>query len=210
MTTATRLEGQRSFRRNRLLHALAGAYLAWWIVLAIAPYNRQDWLLENLLVFASAGVLIGTYRRFAFSDLSYLLLAVFFTLHTVGAHYTYSEVPLGHWIKDQFGLSRNHFDRVIHFSFGLLVGYPLRELLCRRAGLRGLWSYVLPLAVVMAFSEFFEILEALTATVVSPELGAAYLGTQGDIWDAQKDSALAALGGLICVSAIAAFRRKGV
>ncbi len=113
------------------------------------------------------------------------------------AHYTYSEVPFGFYLSEVFHFSRNHFDRIVHFSFGLLLVYPVRELLIRFANIRGFFSYYLPIDVVLACSGLFEIIEWLFVMMVNPELGDAYLGTQGDIWDAQKDMVLATIGALI-------------
>jgi putative membrane protein len=187
------------FRDNRFLHGL----LLWlgllWLVTAIEPFNRRDWLLENLLVFVYGALLLATWRRFAFSNLSYGLFGAFMTLPLVGAHYTYSEVPLGLWVQDALGLSRNHYDRLVHFSFGLLLAWPLRELLLRAARVRESWSWLLTLVTVLGFSGFYEALEGVVAVVVSPELGAAYLGTQGDEWDAQKDTALAFTGAVLAM-----------
>ena len=171
-----------------------------WVITAIAPFDRRDWLLENLLVFLYGGLLIATYRRFAFSNLSYGLFGVFLSLHLVGAHYTYAETPCGFWLQEALDLSRNHYDRIVHFSFGLLVGYPFREFLLRVAGVRENWSYLLVLIVVLGFSGFYEALEGIVAMIVSPELGAAYLGTQGDEWDAQKDTALAFAGAVVAMA----------
>jgi putative membrane protein len=190
------------FSRNRLLQGLALWYVVWWVVLAIAPIDRGDWLLENILAVTGVTALVVTYRWFRFSDLSYVLLTVFVTLHAVGAHYTYAEVPLGHWLKDAFHLSRNHFDRLVHFAFGLLLAYPIREFILRAVGVKNLWAYYAPVSAILAFSGFFEIVESWVAMLVSPELGQAYLGTQGDIWDAQKDMT-AALVGAITARAVA-------
>jgi len=198
--------GRISFRTNRLHQALLSWYVLLWIVLAIAPVDRKDWLLENLLAFAFVGVLAATYRMFPLSDASYVLITVFMSLHAIGAHYTYAQVPLGFWLKALLDLSRNHFDRIVHFAFGLLLAYPIREVLLRRAGVRGAWSYVLAVLAVMACSDFFEILESWVAQIVSPELGAAYLGTQGDVWDAQKDSTAASAGGVLGMLLTAAIR----
>jgi len=188
------------FRENRLLQLLLVWLLVLWVVTAIAPFNRRDWLLENLLVFIYGGLLVATYRRFAFSNLSYGLFTAFMTLHLVGAHYTYSEVPFGFWLQDALGLARNHYDRIVHFSFGLLIGYPFRELLLRAAGVRPAWSYLMVVVTVLGFSGFYEALEGIVAVIVSPELGAAYLGTQGDEWDAQKDTALAFSGAIVAMA----------
>jgi putative membrane protein len=195
------------FRDHRLLQALVASYALVWIATSIAPIDRHDWFLENLLVFAVVAVLIGTYRAFPLSDLSYLLITAFLTLHAVGAHYTYAQVPLGFWIQNALGLSRNHFDRVVHFSFGLLLAYPIREVFLRVANARGFWAYYLPLDVTLAFSALYEIMEMVVATMVAPGTGDAWLGTQGDVWDPQKDMGLAALGALVCMLVTATVRR---
>jgi putative membrane protein len=195
------------FRDHRLLQVFAVAYAVVWVVTSWAPRDRHDWFLENLLVFAMLAVLIGTYRAFPLSDLSYLLITAFMTLHAVGAHYTYAQVPLGFWIQNAFGFSRNHFDRIVHLSFGLLMAYPIREVFLRVANARGFWAYYLPLDVTLAFSALYEIMEMLIATMVAPGTGDAWLGTQGDVWDAQKDMGLAALGALLCMCVTALIRK---
>jgi putative membrane protein len=194
------------FTKNRLLQGLAAWYALVWVATALRPLDRHDWVLENLLVVAVVAVLIGSYRGFPLSDLSYVLIALFMTLHAVGAHYTYSEVPLGFWMRDTFGFARNPFDRVVHFSFGLLMAYPIREVFLRVANARGFWAYYLPLDVTLAFSALYEILEMVIATLEAPGTGDAWLGTQGDIWDPQKDMGLAALGALICMVVTATLR----
>lgn len=175
-------------------HILLVWYVMWWSFLAIDPLDRKDWALENVLALALVGALIATHRRFRFSSLSYLLITLFMTLHAVGAHYTYAEVPLGFWMKDTLSLSRNPFDRIVHFAFGFLLVYPLKELLMRTGRVRGVWSVYLPISGILAQSGLFELVEALVAQIVSPDLGAAYLGTQGDEWDAHKDMAAALTG----------------
>ena len=189
----------RPFSERHLLHALCAIYLVAWIVAAIDPVKRDDWLLENLLVFAFVGLLIATYQRLPLGELSCALLFVFLLLHGAGAHYAYSDVPFGYWAKETFGLSRNHFDRLVHFSFGLLLLQPAREVLMRVAGVRGFWSWCLPMTLVVSLSGLFEIVEAVVAWNVKPELEIAYLGTQGDVWDAQKDMALAVAGAALAI-----------
>ncbi len=194
------------FSKSRLLQVLAAWYAVVWVATSIAPLDRHDWLLENLLVVAALAVLIGTYRVFPLSDLSYLLITAFLTLHAIGAHYTYSDVPFGFWIQRTFGFARNPFDRIVHFSFGLLMAYPIREVFLRVANARGFWAYYLPLDVTLAFSAVYEIMEMVIATMVAPGTGDAWLGTQGDVWDPQKDMGLAALGALLCMCLTALIR----
>jgi len=210
-TTAT-MRVRATFKNNRLLHVLIAVYLVVWVLAAINPPHPDDWLLENVLVFTFVPLLVLTYRRFRLSDLSYLLITVFMILHSVGSHYTYAEVPFGFWLQDALHLSRNHYDRIVHFSFGLLMAYPIREIFLRVANARGFWAYYLPLDVTLAFSGLYEIIEWLAAAATNPELGAAYLGTQGDVWDAQKDMGLAAFGALTCMvltSIIRTIRKRG-
>ncbi|MEP7153489.1 MAG: DUF2238 domain-containing protein [Nitrospira sp.] len=172
-------------------------YVVFWMWLAIDPVDRRDWFLENLLTVGFVTVLVLTHRRFTFSLTSYCLIVVFLIFHTIGAHYTYAEVPIGYWLQQALDLSRNPFDRIAHFAYGVLLVYPFRELLVRLAGVKGLWSYYLPASGILAQSGFFEVIEAFVAMIVSPELGSMYLGTQGDEWDAQKDMAAAFVGSLL-------------
>ncbi|MEX2191142.1 MAG: DUF2238 domain-containing protein [Bacteroidota bacterium] len=172
-----------NFRENLLLKILAGAYAIVWIITAINPVYPSDWMLENILV----------------------------VIFIVGLVLTYAETPVGFWMQDWFGFDRNHFDRVVHFCFGLLMAYPIREIFLRVAHTRGFFAYYLPFDVTLAFSGGYEIIEMVVAVLVSPEAGDAYLGTQGDIWDAQKDMGLAALGAVLCMVitwAIRAIRQK--
>jgi len=191
--------GPLPFLRNRPLQLITAAYAAVWIWMAIEPKYPSDWLLENLLVFAFVGLLAATYRRFQFSNLSYALFALFLALHAYGAHSTYSETPFGFWLQQTFDLSRNPYDRIVHFAFGLLLTYPMRELGLRRMHLRGAYSWTVPFLVILALSADYELVESWVARFVSPELGDAYLGTQGDIWDAQKDMNAAQVGSLLAL-----------
>jgi putative membrane protein len=195
------------FPANRFLQATTALYAAVWVVTAIRPVYPTDWMIENLLVLAAVPTLVLTHRRFPLSDLSYLLLALFLMLHAVGAHYTYAEVPLGFWLRDAFGLGRNHFDRIVHCSFGLLVAYPVREMFLRLVSARGFWAYYFPLDVTLAFSGLYEILEMIVARIVSPEAGDAYLGTQGDPFDAVMDMTCAAAGAVVCMLATMVVKR---
>lgn len=174
-----------------LLLVFAGVFVA----LGISPLYRQDWLLENALVFVAVPLLVLTYRTLRFSNASYVLLFVFFVLHEVGAHYTYSLVP---WTAGEtYGLARNHYDRVIHFAYGLLLYLPIHELLAARAPARGLWRPLMPILFVLSNSAIYELLEWAAASVFGGDLGTAYLGTQGDEWDSQKDMACAAAGAVL-------------
>jgi putative membrane protein len=186
--------------QNRLLQALVGLYASVWIVTAINPAYPLDWLLENLLVFAIVPLLVFTHRRFQFSDISYVLITIFMCLHALGAHTTYAEQPIGYWMQDTFEFGRNHYDRVVHFSFGLLIYYPFYEWILRRTRLIRRRVFLVALVVSIASSTIFELLEWGFVVIANPEAGQAYLGTQGDVFDSQKDSFLAGLGALIAMT----------
>lgn len=182
---------------------LLAAFAAVWVWAAVAPRFPHDWLLENVLVFFFVPVILLTGRHFRLSSLSYTLITAFMALHVAGSHYTYAEVPFGYTLQAWFGSDRNMYDRLVHFSFGLLLAYPLRELFLRVAHTRGVWSYWLPMELVLAFSALYEIIEWLVAARVDPAAGLAFLGAQGDVWDAQKDMLLAGLGATIAMMLVA-------
>jgi putative membrane protein len=194
-------------RRMPFLALLLLLFLIEWLLLAISPYDRHDWALENVLVVVLLVPLVLTRRIFPLSALSYTLVFAFLAIHEIGAHYTYAMVPYDDWLfgltgyrlNELFGWQRNHFDRMVHFSYGLLLAYPMREVFFRVADARGFWGYFLPLDLTMSTSMLFELFEWGAAELFGGELGIAYLGTQGDIWDAHKDMALASLGALIAM-----------
>lgn len=207
ITTATS-DVRANFRHNRLQQSLLAAYAIVWTVTAIDPVYPFDWFLENILAVLAVAVLLLTYQRFTLSDLSYALIFVFLCLHALGAHYTYSAVPVGFWLQDVFDLSRNHYDRIVHFCFGLLLGYPFREAGLRFGGASPAFATLAALGFVFTFSASFEIIEMIVAMIVDPAAGQAYLGTQGDEWDGQKDMALAALGGITSLGLTARLSRR--
>jgi putative membrane protein len=196
----------------RYLAVLAVLFGLLWIGLAIDPVDRHDWALENALVVAFAIAIGASYRRFTFSRISYTLIFLFLCLHAVGAHYTYSLVPYDRWwqaltgstFNEAMGWERNHFDRLVHFCYGLLFAYPLREVFLRIAQARGFWAYFLPLDFTLATSALFELFEWAAAAYFGGDLGVAYLGTQGDVWDAHKDMLLAGGGATVAMLITAA------
>ena len=186
---------------------LGGIFLVEFVISGIAPVARDAWLLENVLVVAGVAILIRTWRKFPFSRTSYALIFLFLSVHEIGAHYTYSLVPydeacqrfLGFSLNEAFGFERNHFDRAIHFTYGLLLAYPMREFYVRIVDARGVWGYVLPLGFIMWTSMLYELIEWAAAVTFGGDLGMQYLGTQGDVWDAHWDMMLASVGALIAM-----------
>jgi putative membrane protein len=195
---------------------LLGLFLVIAALLGIAPKHRDDWALENALAVLGVLVLVATYRRMRLSKVSYAMIFVFLAIHEVGAHYTYSEVPYDEWFETltgetlsaRLGLERNHFDRLVHFLYGLLLAYPFRELFVRVADVRGFWGYFLPLDVVMSTSMLYELIEWGAAGVLGEGLGQDFLGTQGDVWDAHKDMLLATAGAAIALTVAAIVHRS--
>ena len=182
-----------------------------WIALAIAPVYRQDWLLENVLVFIAVPMFVLTARRLRFSNFTYTCLFVFFSLHTIGAHHTYSLVPYDQWfqlltggsLNDLLGFERNHYDRLIHFLYGLLLAPAAVEIFAHYGRYPRSWATLFPLLFMASHAVIYELIEFAAAILFGDDLGQAYLGTQGDIWDGQKDMALALAGSTISVAAFA-------
>jgi putative membrane protein len=187
-----------------------------FVALSIDPVSRSTWLLENLLVIAVIALLAATYRSFRLSRVSYTLIFAFLMLHEIGAHYTYTLVPYDDWCRrflgfspdDVFGLERNHYDRLIHFFYGLLFAYPIREMFLRVVNVRGFWGYALPLDVTMSTSMIYELIEWGVAVTFGGDMGQSYLGTQGDVWDAHKDMALASLGAFVSMGVTLCINRS--
>ncbi len=201
-----------------LATGLLGAFLALWAALAIAPFDRADWALENLLTVVTLMWLVPEHRRRPLPTASLLLVFLFLCLHATGAHYTYAEVPYERWGQQWLGLSingalgwqRNNFDRVVHFAFGLLLVVPMRLQLQHVRGLAERWSGWLALNLVLVASTLYELLEWGAALLVGGDLGMAYLGTQGDEWDAHKDMALAIAGAALALSVAGVARMAGM
>jgi len=191
------------------LHVLLSLFGVLWIALARRPHDRTVWLAENSLTALTVATLLATYQRWPLESLSYSLTVVFLVLHTIGGHFTYVRVPydrmafqlFGREINKTFGWVRNHYDRLVHFCYGLLMAYPFFDMLQRYATPAEGWSYFLSPALIMATSMIFEVLEWWAAALLSKDQGAAYLGAQGDEWDAQKDMGLAALGSIFAMFA---------
>lgn len=213
MTFSTASSVQRQdFKENILLKIYIAIFLICWIVTFINTTDRTNWIIENVLTVILLVSLAATYRKFKFSDLSYTLFFIYILLHIYGAEYTYAENPFGYWLQDALHLSRNYYDRIVHFSFGFMLAYPMRDYFKNHMGWPNWVCWILPIEITMSFSAAYELIEWLVADIFFPEQGAAYLGSQGDIWDAQKDMALAFAGAIICMALfrlLKLFRKDG-
>jgi putative membrane protein len=210
LTTATSVH-RVMFAKNKLLQLIVGLFVISWFWMWQHCIDVQDWFLENLLVFIFAIYITLTYKSKKLSDASYLLLFAFLWLHIFGAQYAYTKNPAGQYFQDTYNLARNPYDRWVHFSFGFLLVYPLHEMLRNYVGVKGKWQYILSVEIVLSLACIFELIEWAVAEATPKELGQSYVATQGDIWDAHKDIALAVLGAAITMCCLYFIRkRKGV
>jgi putative membrane protein len=169
-----------------------------FVIAAIGPRYRAAWWLEHLATAVVLPIVVVLARRGLLSERSLVQLTIFGCLHLYGAHYTYANTPLGFALRDAFHLSRNHFDRIAHFGFGLLWLRPFRELAFPRP-IGAARELSISCLIVGGVSLLYEQVEWITATIVDPGAGVAFLGTQGDVWDAQKDATAATLGSLVAL-----------
>jgi putative membrane protein len=178
--------------REPLLLLLAGAVLL--VLSGIGPHDRPTWWLEVAPILIAVPILVLTARRFPLTPLAYRLIFVHALILMLGGHYTYAEVPAGAWMEDVLGLARNPYDRLGHFAQGFVPAIVVREVLIRRSPLRpGKWLTLLVLAVCLAISALYELVE-WWAALIGGESADAFLGTQGDQWDTQWDMFVALLG----------------
>ncbi len=178
---------------------LFAIYALLFVALAINPYDRAVWLAENLPILVITLTLLFWYSKgFRFSNLSYLFMFVLIYLHTIGGHFTFERVPFD-WFNDFFGFERNMYDRVAHFSVGFYA-YPLAEYLTVKKLVNRPWvTYLTALCFIVTIAAGYEIIEWWYAATAGGEAGAAFLGSQGDIWDAQKDMLMDTLGAILAL-----------
>jgi putative membrane protein len=174
--------------------------LAWS---AVRPHDYFTWILEVFPALIGVVLLLATHKRFPLTPLLCVLLFVHALILIVGGHYTYAEVPLGFWMERAFGFARNHYDRIGHFAQGFVPAIVAREILVRRDVVRGRgWLFMIVVSICLAISSAYELLEWIVA-VLSGSAGDAFLGTQGDVWDTQKDMFLAGVGAIVAQLTVA-------
>lgn len=175
------------------------------------PAGRVSWCLEVGPGLALVAVLLATYRRLPLSHLVYLCVFLHLQILIYGGYYTYALTPLGSWAKETFHLARNHYDRVGHLALGVFPSLLAREVLLRRTPLqRDGWLFFLVCSVVLAFAAFWELLEWWTALLAAPDVGTAFLGSQGDVWDAQWDMLLALVGALLALPLLSSLQDRSM
>jgi putative membrane protein len=200
-------ENRTPLAKNYWLLVLMPIFTLVWASTLTGTSDLNNWLLENTLTFLFLVFLISTYRRYQFSDLSYLLICIYLALHVYGSKYTYAENPFGYYLQELFHASRNHYDRIVHFSFGFLLAYPMREMFLKWLKYPKLVSWMLPIEITLSVSAFYELIEWAVADIFFTAQGDAYLGTQGDIWDAQKDIFLAFTGAILATTIVTSVKR---
>jgi putative membrane protein len=193
---------------SRLPLVLFGLYVLLFAVLAISPYNRSVWWVENVPIMAiAAGLAVLWWRGVRFSNLAYLLMSVLVFMHTVGGHYTFERVPFGA-VTGLFGFERNHYDRVAHFSVGFYAFAIAEYLLARKLVAKRALACMFGVFAIATVAAVYEIIEWIYAALEGGEAGAAFLGSQGDPWDAQKDMLADILGALVAVAIHAVTQRR--
>jgi putative membrane protein len=178
----------------RILVALGLFFIIIWTNSFIGTTDIANWFIENALTLIALLLIFFTFKTYRFSNGSYFLICIFLCLHVYGSKDTYANNLFGFWLQDIFETSRNQYDRLVHFSFGLLLFYPLQEFFSKHLKSNKCEAYTLPILIVLSTSAIYEIIEWLVADVFFTPQGMAYLGTQGDIWDSQKDMAVAFAG----------------
>lgn len=186
-------------------HGLAAAFSLLWGILAINPVMRDVWWAENLPIIIVFLLLIVTFKIFRFSNLAYALMACWLILHTIGGHYTFANVPFD-FITDFFEFKRNHFDRLGHYSIGFYA-FPIAEFLTRKRLAKPVVVYLFSLFAIMALAAGYEIIEWWYAVIAGGDAGIEFLGSQGDIWDAQTDMLADTLG---AVTTLILFKFSGI
>lgn len=184
------------FWQNPFLKVCLGIFLSLWLFTLVNTSDLGNWFLENVLTVVLLVGLTVTYKKFQFSDLSYLLITLYLCLHVYGAMHTYALNPFGFWLQETLQLARNQYDRIVHFCFGFLLAYPMRDYF-RNWFVWPVWvCWILPCEITLSFSGMYELIEWSVAELLFPAQGEAYLGSQGDTWDAQKDMGLAFTGAI--------------
>jgi putative membrane protein len=195
------------FQKNYWLWIFLTVFTSIWVITLIGTNDLNNWFLENTLTVLFMLFLIFSFRKYQFSDLSYLLICVYLCLHVYGAKYTYAENPFGYWLKEYFHFERNHYDRIVHFCFGFLLAYPMRELFLKWLKYPKTVSWILPIEITLSVSGLYELIEWAVADVFFKAQGDAYLGTQGDIWDAQKDIFMAFMGAILSTTIVSLIKK---
>ena len=196
------------FTKNNFYKIIAALFVIIWIAFYATAIDKTDWWIENILVFIFIVVLAATQKHFLFSDVSLLFLFLFLFVHIYGAQAAYTHNALGEFFRDTWHLKRNPYDRIVHFSFGLLLAYPTVDLLYNKFKVPQKWVGTITNMGILCLATIFELIEWGVSEFTTKETGETYVATQGDVWDAQKDIILACIGSMIVTTTIKYFRKN--
>ncbi len=188
------------FRKNHVLHGMIATYFIVFIILSVKPVDTFDWWYESAIPLMAIVMLGFLYTKNRLTNTAYFCIMIVLVFHAVGSHYTYASCPIGAWIGRFLGTQRNHFDRAVNFLFGLLISIPVLESIYYRLRIRYIGACMLSVVIILAVVALYEIFQMFSATILSDARIEVFLGLQGDLWDSQKDMALASLGTLISMS----------
>jgi len=197
-----------AFRRNRPLHLMIILFIAVFIILSLKPVDRFEWWFENITSLITVILLTVTYNKNRLTGLSYACVLICLILHALGAHFTYLNCPIGNWMKVLFGFRRNNYDRLVGFSFGLLVSFPVMESLYQRLWLRYIHACILSGVIILSVCAMFQLYEMYCSMLLTPKHAFIFLGIQSDIWDAQNDIAAGFIGSVVSMGGCIMFRVK--
>lgn len=205
------IQTQINHSSKTLQQILLAIFVVFWLVLSVNPVDTTLWIIENILMFMGLIFIIKSGSNLNLSNTSYVFIFLFSILQTIGAHYTYALVPWGFEVQNYFDLSRNHYDRLVHFAFGLLLVLPVKEYLSTRIIIKNQTIFLLLLVFIfLGLGGLYEVIEWIYALISNGENTTSFLGEQGDKWDAQQDIALAGLGALITLVLYAMFGKKSL
>ncbi|HQP68900.1 MAG TPA: DUF2238 domain-containing protein [Clostridiales bacterium] len=195
--------------KDKTSHILLGIYIAEFVICGISPYHRGVWWAENIPIMLIVAAVVIISKYFRFSPTAYIMMFFLIFLHTIGGHFTFERVPFG-LITDMFGFERNHYDRMAHFTVGFYA-YPIAEVLLKRKLVNTKWLlYLFPVFAILSVAAFYELFEWIFAISTDPEAGMTVLGSQGDIWDAQKDMLSDGLGSVFAMLLFYFMNRKKI
>ncbi len=202
---------EKTIKFNNTKIVMIVLFILYWVFTFIKTHDYENWFVENLLVFIFIAFFIWQHQ-FAkqLSTFSFACLFFFVMMHISGSQFAYTHHPIGEWMKTLFGLQRNMYDRIVHFSFGLLIAVPLKEFIIQKTTINSKLAFTLSMLWICTMAMVFELIEWIVGGVIFPDTGTDYVGTQGDVWDPQKDMALAIVGAFIILHVHAFFfkRRK--
>lgn len=197
-----------SFKDDKFLQFLFIIYLAVFTILSLKPENISEWWYESTATIFIIGILIVLYRSFRLSNLSYVCAAFFMVLHSLGAHYTYSQCPVGDWLNELIGADRNNYDRLVGFAFGYLISLPIMEILFRSVRLKYTEACVMAVVVNIALYSLASVAKMLLSMMMNDYQAEVFLAVQGDSWDLQKDILVSMCGSVTSMVSCILKRKK--